>query len=109
MRPRQRDRSFLYMAAIAGFGGVLAIAVSIGLPVWMAVHGHPYTPAFSLFTCWGLFALGGAYGCLHTYRLTDTPPRPRPPGGMPVTVLRTADAATPMPETITPVTERRAA
>jgi hypothetical protein len=80
------------MAAIAGFGGVLSIVMSICLPIWMSLHGHPYSPAFSLFTCWGIFALGGAYGCLHTYRLTDTPPRPHPPGGLPVTVLRTASA-----------------
>ena len=90
MRPRRRDPSFLYMAVLAATGGVLAIALAIGLPIWMTAQGKPSTPAFHLFACWGIFAFGGAYGCLHTYFLTDPPPRRPPPGGLPVTELRAA-------------------
>lgn len=107
MPPRKRDRSFLYMAAIAASGGVLSIVLSIGFPIWMHVHGQPYSPAFSLFSCWGLFALGGAYGCLHTYLLTDTPPPRTPPGGLPITVLHTASANAVAPSD--PAVNRRAA
>ena len=96
MRPRQRDKSFLWMAAIAGGGGLLAILASIGVPLYMWMHGHPYEPAFSLFTGWGIAALGGAYGCIHTYLLTDTPPLPPPRGGMPVTVLHTGAMPAPV-------------
>jgi hypothetical protein len=86
--PRKRDRSFLIMAGIAGTGGVLAICCSIGIPIWMHLHGQPYTPAFSLFAAWGIFAIIGGCACLHTYNLTDPlPPRP-PGGGMPLTVLK---------------------
>ena len=81
------------MAVLAGGGGLLAIIASIGVPIWMSFHGHRYDPAFSLFTGWGVAALGGAYGCLHTYRLTDTPPPPPPRGGLPITVLHTGAAA----------------
>jgi hypothetical protein len=78
------------MAVLAAVGGVLAIALAIGLPIWMAMHGKPSMPAFSMFACWGIFALLGAYGCLHTYFLSDTPPRRPPPGGLPVTRLHEA-------------------
>ena len=80
----------LYMAVLAATGGVLAIALAIGLPIWMTAHGQPSTPAFHLFACWGIFALGGAYGCLNTYFLTDPPPRRPPDGGMPITRLHPA-------------------
>ena len=92
MRPRTRDSSFLYMAALAGAGGLLAIVASIGVPIWMSFHGRHYEPAFSLFTGWGVAALGGAYGCLHTYWLTDSLRPPGPHGGMPISVLITGNA-----------------
>jgi hypothetical protein len=91
MRPRKRDRSFLTMAALAGTGGVLSIAVAVGLPIWRSRHGLAYTPEFSLFAAWGFAALAGAYACLKTYFLTDPVP-PRPHGGVPVTVLHTTNA-----------------
>jgi hypothetical protein len=106
MRPRVRDTSFLYIAFLAGGGGLLAIVASIGVPIWMSLHGHHYEPAFSLFTGWGVAALGGAYGCWHTYRLTDTPPPPPPRGGLPITVLHTGVAVSAQPER---QRERRAA
>jgi hypothetical protein len=80
MRPRKPDPSFLYMAAVAAAGGLLAICVSIGYPLWQAAHGQPYRPAFMLFAGWGVASLSGAYACWRTYLLTDSPP-PRPPGG----------------------------
>lgn len=80
MRPRKRDSSFLRSAVLAGLGGVGAIGLSIGLPIWSHAHGHPYAPAFSLFAVWGFFALAGSFACLRTYFLTDRPP-PRPPRG----------------------------
>jgi hypothetical protein len=100
MRPRRRDPSFLYMAVLAATGGVLAIALAIGLPIWMTSQGKPSTPAFHLFACWGIFALGGAYGCLHTYFLTDAPPRRPPPGGLPITRLHTTPAIAAAPPTV---------
>jgi hypothetical protein len=96
------------MAAIAGTGGVMAIAVAIGVPIWMSLHGRPYVPTFSLFACWGFAALGGAYACLHTYFLTDTLP-PRPPGsGLPISVLRST-AALGVVKPPADATDRRAA
>lgn len=80
-RPRTRDASFLHMAAIAAVGGTLAIAFSIGFPIWAWQQGRPYTPAFSLFAAWGLAALGGAYACWRTYLISDDTPRP-PRGGI---------------------------
>ena len=84
MRPRRRDPAFLRMAIIAATGGVLAIVFSIGFPLWARFSGHPYNPMFSLFAAWGILALCGAYGCLHTYFLSDKV-GPRPPhGGLPL-------------------------
>jgi hypothetical protein len=82
------------MAALAGTGGVLAVGLAIGLPIWRSRHGLGYMPEFSLFAAWGIAALGGAYACLQTYFITDQPP-PRPPrSGLPLTVLhRTAATA----------------
>jgi hypothetical protein len=100
MRPRPRDSSFLYMAVLAASGGVLAIVLAIGLPIWLAAQGKPSTPAFSLFACWGIFALFGAYGCLHTYFLTDAPPRRPPTGGMHVTNLHAASPNAAAPPTV---------
>ena len=97
----KRDSSFLIIAVIAGSGGVLAIALSIGIPIWIALHGKPYNPAFSLFAGWGVAALGGCYGSLHTYFLSDTT-QPRPPRGG-IAVVDFTPIPTPVPA------ERRAA
>ena len=82
MRPRKKDPAFLQMAAIAGIGGVLAIVCAIGFPIWVAQHGRPYMPGFSLFAAWGIAALAGAAACLNTYFLSDTPRPPKPGGGV---------------------------
>jgi hypothetical protein len=72
---------------------VLAIVLSIGIPIWVSLHGQPYNPAFSLFAAWGVAALGGCFGSLHTYYLNDpSPPKP-PRGGIPVLVLAPPVAA----------------
>jgi hypothetical protein len=81
MRPRKKDKSFLLMAAIAGFGGLLNVIFAIGLAVWSYAHGRPYTPFFSIFAIWGFCALAGAYACIATYRLSDATPPPPPRGG----------------------------
>jgi hypothetical protein len=106
VRPRKRDRSFLVMAALAGTGGLLAVGMAIGLPIWRSRHGLPYTPEFSLFAAWGFAALAGAYACLKTYFITDPPRRP-PHGGLPLTVLHGTSAVA--AERGAPATERRAA
>jgi hypothetical protein len=106
MRPRKKDPSFLYMAAIAGTGGLMNILFAIGSAVWTSMHGRPYTPFFGLFAIWGIAALYGAYACLATYRLTDDPtPRP-PPGGLRLELIKGAEPV-PLPQ-IAP-SERRAA
>lgn len=82
MRPRRRDPAFLRIAAIAGAGGLTAVAFSIGMPIWAHANGRPYTPAFSLFAAWGFAALCGAFACVRTYLLSDRPPPPPPRGGV---------------------------
>jgi hypothetical protein len=86
MRPAQRDPAFLRMAVVAAAGGVVAIVAAIGLPIWLHGRSHAPTPAFALFAAWGVAALGGAYGCLRTYFLSDRVP-PRPFGGVPLRVI----------------------
>ena len=82
MRPRKRDPAFLRMAALAGAGGVSAIAFSIGMPLWARATGHPYSPVFSLFAAWGFAAVCGAVACIRTYLLSDRTPPPPPRGGV---------------------------
>lgn len=94
MRPRKRDPAFLRMAVIAALGGILAIAFALGFPVWARLHGRSSTPAFMLFAAWGFAALAGAYACLQTYFLSDPPRRP-PHGGLPLTLVKSADAVAP--------------
>jgi len=79
-RPYRRDPSFLAIGALAAAGGTFAIVASIAMPMWAHAHGRDVTPAFSLFGAWGVAALFGAYGCIRTYFLTGTSPRP-PRGG----------------------------
>ena len=85
-----RDPAFLRMAIIAGTGGVLAIVFSIGFPIWMFLHGRPYTPAFSLFAAWGLAALGGAYACTKTYMISGIDPDRPPRGGIALKIVSNA-------------------
>lgn len=92
MRPRKRDPSFLYMAAIAGCGGVLAILFSIGMPLWMHAHGKPVSPAIGLLSCWGIFVLCGAYACIQTYLISDPSDKP-PRGGVHLTVIENPQPA----------------
>lgn len=87
MRPRRRDTAFLRIAVLAAAGGVSAIGFSIGLPLWQHAHGHPYSPVFSLFAGWGVAAMLGAYACLRTYFLSDTPPR-GPGGGVALALVQ---------------------
>ena len=83
-KPKRRDTSFLTIAAFAGFGGLLAIGVSIGLPVHQAMTGGHPTPAFFFFGIWGFAALLGCAGCIHTYFMSGDPPEKPPTGGVPV-------------------------
>ena len=83
-KPKPRDKSFLTIAAFAGFGGLLAIGVSIGLPVHQAMTGGHPTPAFFFFGIWGFAALLGCAGCIHTYVISGDPPDKPPKGGVPV-------------------------
>jgi hypothetical protein len=104
-RPRRRDVSFLQMAAVAGIGGILAITLAIGIPIWAWHQGRPYTPAFSLFAAWGIAALGGAYACWRTYMLSDIP-EPPPRGGVRLRIVAMTDAR---PAPAVDDVERRAA
>jgi hypothetical protein len=97
MRPRRRDPTFLYMAILAGSGGLLAIVASIGMPLWMDAHGHHVSPAIMLLACWGIFALLGAVACVQTYLLSDPTDRP-PRGGVHLTVIDGGQAPPPQPE-----------
>ena len=81
---RPRDRSFLHIAAFAGAGGLLSIGFSIGIPVYNALHHRPVTPEFFFFGVWGLLAIFGAAGCIHTYLISGDPPEKPPKGGVPV-------------------------
>jgi hypothetical protein len=87
-RPRPRDRSFLHIAACAAAGGLLALGFSIGIPIFNLLHHRPLTPEFFFFGVWGLIALCGAAGCIHTYLISGDPPEKPPKGGVPVRELR---------------------
>ncbi len=102
MRPRKKDPAFLLMAAIAGVGGLLNVTFAIGLGIWTAMHGHRYTPFFSIFAIWGFCALAGAYACIQTYRLSDATPPPPPRGGRRLEVIAggAVPVAPPAPITI---------
>jgi hypothetical protein len=85
---RPRDRSFLYIAALAAAGGVLALGGAVAIPVYHALHHRPVTPEFFFFGVWGFIALCGAAGCIHTYFISGDPPQKPPKGGVPVRALR---------------------
>ncbi len=85
---RPRDRSFLQIAACAGAGGCLSLGCSIAIPIYNALHHRPVTPEFFFFGVWGLIALCGAAGCIHTYLISGDPPEKPPKGGVPVRELR---------------------
>jgi hypothetical protein len=103
-----RDPAFLRMAIIAAVGGSMAIVFSIGFPIWAKLRGEEYTPAFSLFAAWGIFALVGAYACYKTYLITDGSPRQPPPGGVRLALVRRTDA-TPIRRRSSISNDRRAA
>lgn len=77
-----RDRSFLDIAIIAGIGGVLSLAFSIGMPLAAWLHGRPATPAFFFFGLWGVAALCGCAASIHTYFVSGVPPDRPPRGGL---------------------------
>ena len=87
-QPRERDPSFLRIAAFAGVGGVLALASGIGLPTWQWLHHNPVSPAFFFFCVWGLVALAGCGASIATYRASGDPPRKPPHGGIPAPKLQ---------------------
>ncbi len=81
---RPRDRTFLRMAWLAGFGGVLIVGCSIGIPVERMIHHQPWSPEFFFLSVWGMVACCGCAACIHTYYTSGSPPRDRPPkGGLP--------------------------
>ena len=90
-KPKPRDKSFLTIAAFAGTGGLLAIGFSIGLPVHEAIMGGHPTPAFFFFGIWGLAALLGCAGCIHTYLISGDPPVKPPKGGVAVRAFRVVE------------------
>jgi hypothetical protein len=109
MRPRKKDPAFLVMAAIAGFGGLLNVCFAIALGVRTAMHGHHYTPFFSIFAIWGLCALAGAYACIATYRLSDATPPPPPRGGRRLEVITGGALPAPPPAPVRVEAGERAA
>ncbi len=78
---RPRDRTFLRLAWLAGAGGLLNIAFSIGMPLERYWHHEPFSPAFFFFSLWGLAAFYGCAACIYTYRTSGDPPGDRPPPG----------------------------
>jgi hypothetical protein len=92
MRPKERDPSFLFTAGLAATGGLLAIAFSVGFPLWARMHGERVWPACSLFAGWGVAALAGAYASLRTYFDSGDPARP-PRGGVRIALVAMQDAA----------------
>jgi len=82
MSPK-RDVSYLWIAALAGTGGIASIAAAIGFPLYYHFTGRPSSPTFAIFGIWGIFAICGAAANIYTYRLTNPPDRP-PRGGKPL-------------------------
>jgi hypothetical protein len=107
MRQRRRDSSFLVIAALAGIGGVMAIAFAIAFPLWAHAHHRSSTPAFMLFAAWGIAALGGAWACIQTYLLSSDPNGPRG-GGVRLRLVKNADAVPPGQQTTGTPGERAA-
>lgn len=86
MSPK-RDKTFLICAAIAGIGGVLAIATSIGLPLLAWAHGRPAQPTYILFSAWGMAALAGCAANVYVYFQSGPPPDKPRGGGQPAVQL----------------------
>lgn len=76
------------MAAVASAAGVLGIACSIALPLLAAAHHRHISPETYFFGIYGIVALCGAAGCIHTYLISGDPPEKPPKGGVPVRELR---------------------
>jgi hypothetical protein len=104
---RRRDPTFLYLAVLAGLGGVMAIAFAIGLPLWARAHGRNISPEFMLFSAWGIAALGGAWACIQTYLLSTTPDHP-PRGGAQLRLVHRTEARAKPPSSESGSNERAA-
>jgi len=93
---RNRDKTFLRLAAFAGTGGLVAIATSIGSAVITWRNGHPGS-TFFFFSLWGLAALAGAAANVVVYFQSGDPPGKPPRGGRKVVALRSLDARAALP------------
>ncbi len=106
---RARESSFLHIAAFAGAGGLLALGFAIGIPVSESLHHRPVTPEFFFFGVWGLLALMGAAGCIHTYLISGDPPSRPPKGGLPVREFSVIEGGAQRTTTTSDQRSRRAA
>jgi hypothetical protein len=97
-RRRRRDRGFLLIAALAAAAGVLGIACSVALPVLAGLQHRHVSPETYFFGVYGLVALCGAAGCIHTYFISGDPPEKPPKGGVPVRELRVIEGGKARPE-----------
>ena len=97
---RERDRTFLHLAAFAGVGGVGAIATSVVATVLTWRGGHPNT-TFFFFSLWGLAALAGAAANVMVYFQSGDPPQKPPRGGQKVTPLHLLESR-PAPQAAEP-------
>ncbi len=77
---RRRDPTFLRLAAIAGLGGVGAIATSVVVTLRSMHGGHP-TSTYFFFSLWGIAALAGAAANIATFFQSGDPPQKPPRGG----------------------------
>jgi hypothetical protein len=92
--PRKRDRTFLNLAIFAATGGVLAIATSVGAPLWSWWHGGHAEPTYFFFSLWGLAALAGAAANVYVYFQTGPPPEKPPRGGQRIATVTVLEART---------------
>jgi hypothetical protein len=106
---RKRDRGFLVTAALAAVGGLACIAVSLGFPLWAALHGRPIEPTFVFFSLWGIFALAGAAANVHVYLTTGKPPDKPRGGGQRLAQVRQLDARRAVVSSVQVESERKAA
>jgi hypothetical protein len=94
---RNRDKTFLRLAAFAAAGGVVAIGVSTASAVITWHAGRPGS-TFFFFSLWGFIALAGAAANVVVYFQSGDPPGKPPRGGRKVVALRSLDArAAPQP------------
>jgi hypothetical protein len=91
---RRRDPTFLRLAAIAGLGGVGAIATSVVVTLRSMHGGHP-TSTYFFFSLWGIAALAGAAANIATYYQSGDPPGRPPRGGKRLAAPISLDARRP--------------